>query len=75
MKKAGIDEMLNQDGVKQFLGEAFKEVDIYENDISLLMNRFVSPLSNIATSFYKFYIYDTLEIRGAKMCRSGFCPV
>ena len=74
MKKAGIDEMLNQDGVKQFLGEAFKEVDIYENDISLLMNRFVSPLSNIATSFYKFYIYDTLEIEGQKCADLVFVP-
>ncbi len=74
MKKAGIDEMLNQDGVQQFLGEIFKEVNIYENDISLLLNRFVSPLSNIATSFYKFYIYDTIDVGGQKCADLVFVP-
>ncbi|WP_106828234.1 DUF5686 and carboxypeptidase-like regulatory domain-containing protein [Parabacteroides pacaensis] len=74
IKSAGVDEILSQEGVQQFLGEVFKEIDIYQNDIPLFLNRFVSPLSRIGTSFYKYYLNDTLTIEGERCVNLSFIP-
>ena len=46
-KAAGVDEVFSRDGMQQFLGEVFREVDIFKNDIPLFLQRFVSPLSSM----------------------------
>ena len=74
IKSAGVDEILSQEGVQQFLGEVFKDIDIYQNNIPLFLNRFVSPLSRLGTSFYKYYLIDTLEIDGEKCVDLSFVP-
>lgn len=74
IKRAGIDEMFNQESMQELLGEIFKEIDIYGNDITLMLNRFVSPLSNIGTSFYKYYLLDTVMVNGEKCIDLGFVP-
>ena len=70
----GVDEELSQDGVQQFLGEVFKEVNIFQNDIPLFLQRFVSPLSGIATNYYKYYLLDTLEVNNQPCVDLGFVP-
>ncbi len=56
----GLDQMLGQEGINATLTSLFAPVDIYENDIPLMMNHFISPLSsNFAIAFYKFFITDT----------------
>ncbi|MFL1682825.1 MULTISPECIES: DUF5686 and carboxypeptidase-like regulatory domain-containing protein [Bacteroidales] len=74
IKRAGIDEMFNQESLQQFYDEVFKEVDIYNNDVNIMLNRFVSPLSNIGPSFYKYYLLDTLDVNGEKCVDLGFVP-
>ena len=61
-KQAGVDEFLSKQGMQAAINEVFKDVDIYENNISLFTNKFVSPLSRIGTGFYKYYLMDTLQI-------------
>ena len=73
-KSSGVDEIFSRDGIQQFLNEVFREVDIFKNDITLLNNRFVSPLSNIGTSFYKYYLLDTILVDGVKCVDLGFVP-
>ena len=46
-KAAGVDEVFSRDGMQQFLNEVFREVNIFQNDIPLFLNRFVSPMSTI----------------------------
>lgn len=70
----GLDELLPQESVQNTFNELFKEIDIFENDIVLISNHFVSPLSNVAPSFYKFYALDTLEIDGVRCVNLGFTP-
>jgi hypothetical protein len=62
------------DGVSSFLNTAFSEVDIYEPNIKLLGTEFVGPLSGLATSIYRFYILDTLELDGKKYADVFFSP-
>ncbi len=73
-KSAGVDEVLNEQGVKQFLEEVFTEVDIFQNNVPLFLTRFVSPLSSMAPYFYKYYLLDTVMIEGRECIDLGFVP-
>lgn len=70
----GLDELLPQESVQQSFNEFFQDIDIFQNDIVLVSNHFVSPLSNVAPSFYKYYALDTLEIDGVRCLNLGFTP-
>lgn len=71
---SGVDEMLSQDGIQQLLDEVFKDVDIFQNDIPLFLQRFVSPLSTIGPNYYKYYLLDTLTVNEQPCVDLGFVP-
>lgn len=73
-RQSGIDEMAEQDGVQVFLDNLLGEIDLYVNDIDIMQNRFVSPLSKIAPDFYKFYLTDTVEVDSQKCIVLSFYP-
>ncbi|MDO4162986.1 MAG: DUF5686 family protein [Bacteroides sp.] len=73
-KSSGIDEIFSSDGIHQFLNEVFREVNIFQNDIPLFLQRFVSPLSAIGPSYYKYYLLDTLQVAGKPCVDLGFVP-
>lgn len=74
ISSVGIDEITDQESMRVFLNEILREVDLYDRDINLLQNRFVSPLSPLAADFYKFYITDTVNIDGEKCVALSFYP-
>lgn len=74
IKRAGVDEFLQQDGVQLFLNEVFQRINLFQNDIPLMLNRFVSPLSTIGPSYYKYYLMDTVVVEGEKCVDLGFVP-
>ncbi len=75
MRQEGIDDILsNQESSRQFLEDVFREIDIYGNDVNLLQKRFVSPLSRIATDFYKFYLNDTVVVESDSCVVLSFVP-
>jgi len=71
---AGIDEQIDQTSIKHVLDDFLGEVDIFQNDVALLTNRFVSPLSRIAVDFYKFYLGDTVVVDGERCAVLSFVP-
>ena len=73
-RRAGLIEMISEDGIKQFIDEAFQDVDIFQDNIPLCLNRFVSPLSSIGTTYYKYYMLDTVDVDGEKCLDLGFAP-
>ncbi|MDR2917443.1 MAG: DUF5686 and carboxypeptidase regulatory-like domain-containing protein [Tannerella sp.] len=73
-KRAGLIEMISEDGVKQFVDEAFRDVDIFQDNIPLFLNRFVSPLSSIGPSYYKYYLLDTMMLDNELCLDLGFAP-
>lgn len=76
VKHAGLDDMLPDELVQLVKSEVFPEVDLTENDIYLFTNKFVSPLSSFAPTFYKFYILDTIRMDdGARYVDLGFAPL
>ena len=73
-KSSGVDEIFSRDGIEQLLNEVFKEVDIFQNDIPLFLQRFVSPLSTMGPNYYKYYLLDTLDVNGHQCVDLGFVP-
>ncbi len=73
-KSGGIDERIDQENVKRVLDDFMREVDIFQNNVTLLTNRFVSPLSRIAVDFYKFYLNDTVMVGGERCAVLSFVP-
>lgn len=62
--RIGIDQNIDDGTMTQSLEEIFPRIDIFQDDIKLLDNRFVSPLSSVARRFYKYYLTDTIVTRG-----------
>lgn len=73
-RSAGIDEFLDQQSMRVFAEDVLREIDLYDNDINILQNRFVSPLSRLAPDFYKFYLTDTVEVEGERCVVLSFYP-
>ena len=73
-RHAGIDERIDQENIKKILDDFMGEIDIFQNDVTLLTNRFVSPLSRIAVDFYKFYLSDTVDVDGERCAVLSFVP-
>ena len=73
-RRAGVDDFISEQEIDGVFEEVFKDVDIFQNDIDLLRNRFVSPLSSFATGIYKYYIMDTISVAGVPCIDLAFAP-
>lgn len=48
--------------IEQFLGDMYQDYNVYDNYINMFDKSFVSPIANIAMSYYKFYLQDSMFI-------------
>lgn len=74
LQQSGLDDMLDPQSMRTFYEDVMREVDVYGNDITMMQNRFVSPLSRIAPDFYKYYITDTVVVNGDRCVELTFVP-
>ncbi|MCH5213794.1 MAG: carboxypeptidase-like regulatory domain-containing protein [Muribaculaceae bacterium] len=76
-KSEGIDKGLNQDNVNKMLEDILRNIDIYGNDITLMQQRFVSPLGRLAGDYYHYSITDTVTFPedARKYVELSFAPV
>lgn len=71
---SGIDEVADVASLRTFYEDVLREVDLYDDNINILQNRFVSPLSPIAPDFYRFYLTDTVEVDSVRCIVLSFYP-
>ncbi len=74
VKMTGIHDYIDNDGVNLLTDYMYQDIDIYNNNINLLTNQFVSPISKIAPIIYKFYIIDTVNVNGYNCINLAFQP-
>lgn len=74
MRHSGLDDFLDQRSLQTLYEDVLREIDIYDSDITILQNKFVSPLSKIAPDFYRFYINDTVRIGDNECIELLFAP-
>lgn len=73
-KRNGIDDMFSTGEIEALYEETFKDVDIFQDNISLFGSKFVSPLSDLGPTFYRYYIMDTIDVDGEKCIDLAFAP-
>lgn len=72
----GIEEAMDEGGATNGLDILLRDIDIYDNNIEMLLTEFPSPLNEYwATHFYKYYIQDTVSYRGAPCFLMHFRPM
>lgn len=65
---AGFDNKGIEDNIKYL----YQDIDIYENNISLISNQFLSPIAGTAPAFYRYYILDTIQSGADKVAKMYF---
>lgn len=72
---SGLNDILETgDIVNMMVKDAFSTVDIYDDQIRLLRQRFTSPIGRDAIGFYRYYINDTLDVNGSQCIHLSFLP-
>ncbi len=82
--KKTIIEGMNSNGIEEFfstgdmvgtvLKDVFSDVNIYDDDIRLLQQRFVSPIGSGGISFYRYYLMDTIMVDKHECVHLTFVP-
>lgn len=73
-QRAGIDDVVSDESIEAIFEETFKDVDIFQDNITIFRNKFVSPISTLGLSFYKYYIMDTVQVDGEECIDLAFTP-
>lgn len=73
-KRNGIDDFVSAESLEAIYEETFKDIDIFQDNVSLFGNKFVSPVSKLGPTFYRYYIMDTIDIEGEKCYDLAFAP-
>ena len=73
-KRNGIDDMVSAESLEAIYQETFKDIDIFQDNVSLFGNKFVSPLSKLGPTFYKYYLMDTVDVEGERCYDLAFVP-
>jgi len=70
----GFHDYIDNEGVGFIIDNLYQDIDIYSNNITLLTNQFISPISTLAPLIYKFHIIDTIPINGLRAINLAFQP-
>ncbi|GAB3936489.1 DUF5686 and carboxypeptidase-like regulatory domain-containing protein [Mucilaginibacter myungsuensis] len=73
-KNVNFGGFLDNEGLNQYIKHIYTDVNIYDNNIMLITNQFLSPISDVAPSFYKFFIQDTVVVNNQKLIELTFTP-
>jgi hypothetical protein len=73
-KTVNLDEYLDENGISAHIAYIYQHINIYDNKILFLTNKFTSPIANNAPHFYRFYIVDTLKMNDVNCIRVFFEP-
>ncbi|WP_426325062.1 DUF5686 family protein [Pedobacter sp. R-06] len=65
---------IDNKGMKTYFDRMYQDIDIYKNNISVISNEFLSPISDGAPAFYKFFITDTLKNQKPQIIELSFTP-
>lgn len=74
-KNVNYGPTFDSEGIQQYFKHLYAKVDIYTNSIYLLGRQFLSPISNSAPTYYKYFITDTITLdNNAKLIQLSFTP-
>ena len=65
---------IDEDGLAAYMKYLYQDIDIYENNVILFSNQFISPIAGIAPTFYQYYLADTLLVDSVLCVQVSFRP-
>jgi hypothetical protein len=74
-KRVNFDErFIDNQGLTAYFDRMYQDIDIYDNNISVVSNQLLSPIADGAPTFYKFFITDTIQNHNPKLVELSFMP-
>lgn len=73
---AGIDDFLSEGEIQASVDEAIQDIDLTNDRIIIFRRDFPSPLASeaLSTTFYRYYLLDTVYISGQPCTDLAFTP-
>lgn len=74
--RKGVDygEYIDMRGISTILNRMYEDINIYDNTITVFTMQFVSPLAELAPTFYMYFIRDTIVENGERLVQLYFSP-
>jgi hypothetical protein len=74
--KRNVDygELIDMKGISMYLNRLYQDFNVYDNNISVFTNLFLSPIAPSAPTFYMYFIEDTVLVDSQKLIRLSFRP-
>lgn len=74
-KQVNFDErFIDNKGMSSYFERMYRDIDIYDNNISVMSNLLLSPIADGAPGFYKFFITDTIKTHQPQLIELSFTP-
>lgn len=74
-KQVKYDEsFVDNQGLTTYFNRMYQDINIYDNNVSLLSNQLLSPIADHAPDYYKFFITDTLKDQQPNLIVLSFTP-
>ena len=73
-KIVNLEEYLDNRGITANMNYWFQNMNIYDNEILFMTNKFLSPIAGSAPAFYRYYITDTMLVKDTRCIRLFFEP-
>jgi len=74
-RSINIIKFVDTAGIDTYLNRLYgNHIDIYDNNIFIIVNQFLSPIADHAPNYYKFFITDTLQTDHGKLIALSFIP-
>ena len=71
---ANFHELIEQETIGVFLDGFTGKSNIYDNQIMILENEYMSPMAPMAPNFYRYHILDTMDISGVSCIHLSVYP-
>ena len=73
-RKVDFGEFLDMQGISMYLNRLYQDFNVYDNNISVFTNLFLSPIADMGPTFYMYFIDDTVVVDNQKLIRLSFRP-
>lgn len=74
-KQVNFDpRFVDNQGLTAYFDRMYQDIDIYDNNISIISNLLLSPIAEGAPTFYKFFITDTIKTQQPQLIELSFTP-
>ncbi len=75
IKRVSFDErFISNQSASNYLNHIYRNIDLYDDNVMVMTNMFLSPIADWAPTLYKYYITDTIQQEGRTQIEVHFMP-